>query len=116
MDREGNGKAETAVKDKQKQVLEAVKEGLLQVHRIASNAKQQGIFRIMEENCNRFNNRIRGNKKIAKALDIRKDLDVNCLMYCRHRINFWHKDNKNDLKQTFQHKLACTAVSEHNVH
>ena len=44
--------------------------------------------------------------KIGKALDIKDDLDIDCLMYCKHRLNFKHKDNKNDLKQMFQHKLA----------
>ncbi len=37
-------------------------------------------------------------------------------MYCKHRINFRHKGNKNNLKQMFQCKLACTAVLAHNVH
>jgi hypothetical protein len=97
-------------------VLEAVDEGLLQVHGTAPNTKQQGIFRIMGKNCNGFNNGIGGNEKIAKALDIKEDLDINCLMYCKHCINFRHKDNKNNLKQMFQRKLACTAVSAHNVH
>jgi hypothetical protein len=68
------------------------------------------------ENCNGFKNRIGGNSKISKALDIKEELDINCLMYCEHRINFRHKDNKNDLKQMFQRKLACTAVAAHNVH
>ncbi len=70
----------------------------------------------MGENCNSFNNRIGGNVKIAKALDIKEDLDINCFMYCKHRINFRHKDNKNDLKQMFQCKLAFMAVLAHNVH
>jgi hypothetical protein len=70
----------------------------------------------MGKNCNGFNNRIGGNDKIAKALDIKEDLDIDCLMYCEHRLNFQHKDNKNDLKQMFQRELACTAVSGHNVH
>jgi hypothetical protein len=64
----------------------------------------------MGENCNGFNIRIGGNEKIAKALDIKEDLDIDCLMYCKHCINCRHKDNKNDLKQMF------TAVSAHNVH
>ena len=70
----------------------------------------------MGENCDGFNNRNGGNEKIAKALDIKEDLDINCLMHCKHRINFRYKDNKNDLKQMFQCKLACMAVSAHNVH
>jgi hypothetical protein len=115
-DGEDNGGIEVAAQDKQKRVLKAVKQGLLQVHGTAPNTKQQGIFRIMGENCTSLNKRIRGNEKIAKALDIKEDLDVDCLMYCKHCINFRHKDNKNDLKQMFQCKLACTAVSAHNVH
>ncbi len=41
---EKNGKAATASKDKQRRVLKAVEEGLLQVHGTTSNTKQQGIF------------------------------------------------------------------------
>ncbi len=36
----------------QRQVMEAVKEGLLQIHGLTPNTKQHGIFRIMGENCN----------------------------------------------------------------
>jgi hypothetical protein len=105
-----------ATVNEQKQVMEAVQEGLLQIHGLAPNTKQQGIFQIMGENCNGLNNRIRGNEKIAKALDIKEELDVNCLLYCEHRLNFRHKENKNDLKQMFQRELACTVVSAHNIH
>jgi hypothetical protein len=99
-----------------KRVMEAVEEGLLQIHGTAPNTKQQGIFRILGENCNGLNNRIEGNNKIAKAMDIMEDLDIDCLLYCKHRLNFRHKDNKNNLKQMFQCELACTAVGAHNVH
>ncbi len=86
------------------------------MHRTAPNTKQQGNFLIMGENCNGLLNKIGGNGKITKALDIKEDLKVNCLMYCKHCINFRHKENKNDLKQMFQYKLACTAVSAHDTH
>ncbi len=103
--------------DENKRVMEAVEQGLLQVHGTAPNTKQQGIFRILGENCNGFNNRIGGNCKIAKAMDIKEDFDIDCLLYCEHRLNFSRqKDNKNDLKQMFQRELACTAVGAHNVH
>jgi hypothetical protein len=115
-DREENGKAKTASKNKQRRVLKVVEEGLLKVHGMALNMKQQRIFQIMGKNCNGFNNRIGKNKKIAKALDIKEDLDINCLMYCKHRINFQHKDTKNDLKQMLQRELTCTAILAHNVH
>jgi hypothetical protein len=58
----------------------------------------------MEDNWNGFNNRIRGNNKIVKALDIKEELDIACLMYCEHRLNFWHKDNSNDLAVRNVHK------------
>jgi hypothetical protein len=115
-DDEGDDKAATAATNKHNKVLEAVEEGLVQVHGMAPNMKQQGIFHILGKNCNGFNNRIGGNEKIAKALNIKEDLDINCLMYCKYCINFRHKDNKNDLKQMFQCKLTCTAVSAHNIH
>jgi hypothetical protein len=107
---------EEAADNEHKRVMEAVEEGLLQVHGTAPNTKQPGIFRLMGENCNGFNNRIGGNGKIAKALDIKEELDIDCLLYCEHRINFRHKDNKNDFKQMFQRELACTAVAAHNTH
>ena len=88
------GDGETAADIELKQVMEAVGEGLLQVHGVAPNTKQPGIFQLMGENCNGFNNQIRGKNKIAKALDIKEELDINCLMYCEHRINFHHKENK----------------------
>jgi hypothetical protein len=93
-DDEGDDKAATAATDKHNKVLEAVEEGLLQVHGTAPNMKQQGIFRIMGKNCNGFNNRIGRYEKIAKALDIKEDLDINCLTYCEHHINFRHKETK----------------------
>ena len=60
-------------------VMEAVEEGLLQVHGITPNNKQEGIFRVLCKNANSFNNRISRNQKIAKALDIKDDLDIDCL-------------------------------------
>jgi hypothetical protein len=37
-------------------------------------------------------------------------------MYCEHRLNLRHKENKNDFKQMFQREIACTAVAAHNTH
>ena len=92
-------------------VLEAVEEGLLQMQGIAPNSKQDGIFRVLCKNANGFNNRISGNQKIAKALDIKEDLDINCLLYCEHCLNLRHKENVNDFKQMFQREIACTVVA-----
>ncbi len=52
-------------------------------------------------NTNGFNNKINENSKIAKALDIKDYLGINCLMYCEHCLNLQHKENKNDFKQMF---------------
>jgi hypothetical protein len=68
------------------------------------------------KNANRFNNRISGNQKTAKALDIKEDLGIDCLLYCEHRLNLQHKENVNDFKQIFQWEIACTAIAAHNVH
>ncbi len=89
---EGNGGS--ASLDEHKRVMEAVEEGLLQVHGIAPNTKQPRIVLLMGENCNGFNNRIGGNSKIAKALDIKEELDIECLMYCKHWLNFQQKTTK----------------------
>jgi hypothetical protein len=79
--------------DEHERVMEAVGKGLLQVHGIAPNSKQGGIFCLMCKNANGFNNMISESNKIAKALDIKEDLGIYCLMYCEHRLNLWHKLN-----------------------
>jgi hypothetical protein len=73
-----------AASDELKRVMVAIKERLLQVHGIAPNTKQPGIVQFLGENCNGFNNRIGGNNKISKSVDIKEELDINCLMYCKH--------------------------------
>jgi hypothetical protein len=116
-EKEGGDQASGSTRaEEHARVLEAVGEGLLQTHGIAPNSKQAGIFRMLCENANGFNNRISGNQKIAKALDIKDDLDIDCLLYCKHRLNLHHKSNVNDFKQMFQREIACTAVAAHNVH
>jgi hypothetical protein len=38
-------------------------------------------------------------------------------MLCsKHSLNLLHKDNKNNYKQMFQRKVACSAITNHNVH
>ena len=83
----GKQDGDTSRAEEHARVLEAVEEGLLQTQGITPNSNQDGIFRILCKNANEFNNWISGNKKIAKALDIKEDLDVDCLLYCEHRLN-----------------------------
>jgi hypothetical protein len=113
---EGEVNSKKTASEEHRGVMEAVENGLLQVHGIALNTKQPGIVRLLGENCNGFNNRIVGNSKIAKSLNIKEELGIDCLTYCKHQLNSCHKDNKNDLKQMFQRELACTAVLAHNIH
>jgi hypothetical protein len=44
------GSNKTAADNKHKRVMEAVEEGLLQVHGFAPNTKQPGIFQLMGKN------------------------------------------------------------------
>ena len=112
----GDQASNTARAEEHERVMEAVEEGLLQTHGIAPNSKQVGIFRVLCKNANGFNNRISGNQKVAKALDIKDDLDVDCLLYCERCLNLHHKSNINDFKQMFQREIACTAIAAHSVH
>ena len=64
-DSEGRNE-EAAADNEHKRVMEAVEEGLLQVHGTAPNTMQPGIFRLMGENCNGFSNRIGGNDKLLR--------------------------------------------------
>jgi hypothetical protein len=97
----GDQASNTARAEEHERVMERMKEGLLQTHNIAPNSKQAGIFRVLCENANGFNNRISENQKVVKALDIKEDLDVDCLLYCKHRLNLCHKSYVNDFKQMF---------------
>jgi hypothetical protein len=78
--------------------------------------KQERIFRILCKNPNGLNNQITGNLKLEKAIDIKDKLDADGLLFCKHRLNLNHRDNKNDFKQMFQCKVACRAIAANNVH
>ncbi len=113
----GKGQDNTATgSEEHKRMMEAVDKGLLQIQEIAPNSKQEGTFWLICENANGFNNKISRNNKIARALDIKEDLGIDCLMYCEHRLSLWHRENKNDFKQMFQREIACTAVTTHKIH
>ena len=64
-DSEGRNE-EAATDNEHKRVMEAVEEGLLQVHGTAPYTKQSGIFRLMGENCNGFSNRNGGMIKLLR--------------------------------------------------
>ena len=57
----GEEDKEASITDEHRQVMEAVNKGLMQTHEIAPNTKQDGVFWIMCENTNGFNNMISGN-------------------------------------------------------
>ncbi len=95
---------------------EAVAEGLLQPHGTPSNSKQDGIFRILCKNPSGLNNRITGNHKLDKAIDIKDELEADGLLYCKHRLNLCYKDNKNGFKQMLQRTVEYQAVAGNNEH
>jgi hypothetical protein len=118
--KEGNGDSEdgreTACISEHEAVKEARDKGLLQPHGTPPNLKQDRIFRILCENPNGLNNQITGNQKLEKAIDIKDELDADGLLFCKHRLNLRHRDNKNNFKQMFQQEVACRAVATNNVH
>ncbi len=97
-------------------VKEAMEEGLLQPHGIPPNSKQDRIFRILCENPNGLNNQISGNHKLEKAEDIKDELEADGLLFCKHRLNLHHRENRNNFKQMFQCKVACRAIAANNIH
>jgi hypothetical protein len=117
---EGNVETDEGIADaqvsEQKAVKEVMEEGLLQPHRIPPNSKQDGIFRHLCENPNGLNNQITGNQKLGKAIDIKDELDADGLLFCEHRFNLRHRDNKNNFKQMFQREVTCRAVAANNVY
>jgi hypothetical protein len=118
--KEGNGGSEDGMEyahiSEHEAVKEARDEGLLQPHGTPPNSKQDGIFRFFCKNPNGLNNQITGNQKLEKAIDIKDELDTDGLLFCEHRLNLWHRDNKNNFKQMFQQEVACRAVATNNVH
>jgi hypothetical protein len=82
-------------------VQEAITEGLMQPHGTPPNTKQNGIFRLLCKNPNSLNNRITGNHKLSKAIDIKDELEADGLLFSEHWLNLRHNDNKNDFKQMF---------------
>ncbi len=109
--KEGNGGSEdgteTAHISEHKAVKEARDKGLLQPHGTPPHSKQDGIFRILCENPNDLNNQIAGNQKLEKAIDIKDELDMDGLLFCKHRLNLRHRDNKNNFKQMFQQEVPA---------
>ena len=64
---------------------------LLQPQGLPPNTKQDGIFWLLCENPNGFNNRITGNQKLDKAIDLKDELEANGPLYCKHRLNLKHR-------------------------
>eukprot|EP00956_Cyclotella_meneghiniana_P001980 scaffold2227_cov52-Cyclotella_meneghiniana.AAC.2 len=81
----------------QREMLEAsgVTDTVLQVHGVAPGSKQDGVFRLVYENCNGLSNKISGNDKLDKAREINDELEVDVACYNEHRQNLMHKDNRN---------------------
>jgi hypothetical protein len=113
----GNGDIESNTRVAEHAALrEAIAKGLLQPHGTPPNTKQGRIFQLLCKNPNGLNNRITGNHKLSKTINIKDDLKADGLLYSEHRLNLHCKDNKNNFKQMFQREVACKAITAHNVH
>jgi hypothetical protein len=95
----GDGDAESnTCATKHAAVQEANTKGLLQPHSTLPNTKQDVIFRLLCKNPNGLNNRITGNQKLSKAIDIKDELEADGLLFSEHWLNLRHKDNNTDFK------------------
>jgi hypothetical protein len=53
---------------------------------------------------------------LGKALEIKDKLDAYGLLFCKHRLNLCHRDNKNNFKQMFKQEWACRVIAANNIH
>ncbi len=86
-------------------VREAITKGLLQPHGTLPNTKQDGIFRLLCKNPNGLSNRIMGNHKLSKAINIKDEFEADGLIYSKHRLNLWHKTTRTILNKCFNRRL-----------
>lgn len=54
-------------------------------------------MRLIYENLNGLNNRIKDNKKVEKARQVIDELEADIVALNEHRLNFRHKRNRNGL-------------------
>jgi hypothetical protein len=102
-----------------KELLEAsgVSDELLQVHGVAPGSKLEGVIRLIHENLNGLNSRLRDNEKLEKAKELIHDLEADVVCYNQHRLTLMHKDNKNGFSQLFRGGEAdIRSVAAHNKH
>ena len=94
-----------------------VPDEVLQVHGFAPARKAEGTIRLIYENINGLDTRMKGNEKLEKMRALHDDLEVDIAAYCEHKINYQNKNNNNGFNQLFRGGEAdIRSIVSHNVH
>ena len=68
----------------------------------APGRKPEGATRLVMENVNGFNGKIKDNKKLEKVKEINANLEADIVAYTEHRVKCRHKHNMNVFSQIFK--------------
>jgi len=82
-------------------LVRQVDDDLLKVHGQAPKPKKEGVVRLLYENVNGINNRMNGNEKRDRGLEMLDELEVDIAAFNEIRTNFAHRENVNGLAQLF---------------
>jgi hypothetical protein len=95
-----------------------VSNDVLRVHGVMPDRKQEGVTRLMYENCNSLPNQMGGNYKLEKMKDLTHEWDVDLVGIVEHRQNMMkHKQNVNGWNQLFRRcEEEVWLVVAHNTH
>jgi hypothetical protein len=64
-----------------------IPEEVLQIYGAALVSKPEGVIRLIYENSNSINNKLCNNEKVEKAKEIIDELEVDIVVYNKHRLN-----------------------------
>jgi hypothetical protein len=94
-----------------------ISEEVLQVHGVAPSSKGKGVVNVIYENVNGLSNKLSNNKKVNKAKEIHDELEVDIVVYNKHRLNMRDRRNVNGFNQLFKGgEAALQSVVAHNIH
>ncbi len=75
------------------------------------------IVQLVYVNVNGLSNKLSDNEKVEKAKEIHDKLEVDIMVYNKHRLNMQHRRNVNGFNQLFKGgEAAIQLVVAHNIH
>jgi hypothetical protein len=90
---------------------------VLHAHGFAPPKKAEGTVRLIYENLNGLNTRMKDNEKLERMRELHNKLEADIAAYCEHKINYQHKKNVNGFNQLFKGgEAAIHSIVTHNVH